>query len=154
MFEASDRMNHLKKPKPRGQTLPPHAYNMDFSSSMRSNLSNFNSPQHLDDKIEEDQEDPNAGIELLERSDITNDEPVVEGKLYSCNNITMTLIQISGLFNFGFFSKTNHQMMINLTLIVSRSKSKWCKAQKVQKYALNSQLQALQILTNDDEVEN
>ena len=28
------------------------------------------------------------------------------------------------------------------------------KAQKVQKYALNSQLQALQILTNDDEVEN
>ena len=82
MFEASDRMNHLKKPKPRGQTLPPHAYNMDFSSSMRSNLSNFNSPQHLDDKIEEDQEDPNAGIELLERSDITNDEPVVEGKLF------------------------------------------------------------------------
>ena len=82
MFEASDRMNHLKKPKPRGQTLPPHAYNMDFSSSMRSNLSNFNSPQHLDDKIEEDQEDPNAGIELLERSDITNDEPVVEGKFY------------------------------------------------------------------------
>ena len=28
------------------------------------------------------------------------------------------------------------------------------KAQKVQKYALNSQLQALQILTNDDEVKN
>ena len=26
--------------------------------------------------------------------------------------------------------------------------------QKAQKYALNSQLQALQILTNDDEVEN
>ena len=85
MFEASDRMNHLKKPKPRGQTLPPHAYNMDFSSSMRSNLSNFNSPQHLDDKIEEDQEDPNAGIELLERSDITNDEPVVEGKFFKIN---------------------------------------------------------------------
>ena len=85
MFEASDRMNHLKRPKPRGQTLPPHAYNMDFSSSMRSNLSNFNSPQHLDDKIEEDQEDPNAGIELLERSDITNDEPVVEGKLFKIN---------------------------------------------------------------------
>ena len=38
--------------------------------------------------------------------------------------------------------------------IVSRSKSKWYRAQKVQKYALNSQLQALQILTNDDEVEN
>jgi hypothetical protein len=27
-------------------------------------------------------------------------------------------------------------------------------APKVKKYALNSQLQALQILTNDDEVEN
>ena len=45
-------------------------------------------------------------------------------------------------------------MMIWLTPIVSRSKSKWYKAQKVQKYALNSQLQALQILTNEDEVEN
>ena len=31
---------------------------------------------------------------------------------YSCNNITTTLIQISGLFYFGFFSKNNHQMMI------------------------------------------
>ena len=30
----------------------------------------------------------------------------------------------------------------------------WHKARKIQKYALNSQLQALQILTNDDEVEN
>ena len=30
----------------------------------------------------------------------------------------------------------------------------WYKVQKVQKYALNSQLQALQILTNDDELEN
>ena len=28
------------------------------------------------------------------------------------NNITMTLIQISRLFYFGFFSKTNHQMII------------------------------------------
>ena len=28
------------------------------------------------------------------------------------------------------------------------------KAQKVQKYALNLQLQALQILTNNDEIEN
>ena len=31
---------------------------------------------------------------------------------YSCNNITTTLIQISRLFYFGFFSKINHQMMI------------------------------------------
>ena len=38
--------------------------------------------------------------------------------------------------------------------MVSRSKNKWYRAQKVQKYDLNSQLQALQILTNDDEVEN
>ena len=45
-------------------------------------------------------------------------------------------------------------MIIKLTPLVSRSKSKWHKAQKVQKYALDSQLQALQILTNDDEVEN
>ena len=30
----------------------------------------------------------------------------------------------------------------------------WYKAKKVQKYALDLQLQALQILTNDDEVEN
>jgi hypothetical protein len=45
-------------------------------------------------------------------------------------------------------------MMIYLTPIVCRSKSKWFKAQKVEKYALNLQLQALQILTNDDEVVN
>ena len=44
--------------------------------------------------------------------------------------------------------------MIQLTPIVFRSKNKGYKAQKVQKYALDSQLQALQILTNDDEVEN
>ena len=112
MFEASDRMNHLKKPKPRGQTLPPHAYNMDFSSSMRSNLSNFNSPQHLDEKIEEDQEDPNAGIELLERSDITNDEPVAEGKLFKIND---TCFKVFLHFNSHFFkmrqsrSQPNHK---------------------------------------------
>ena len=51
--------------------------------------------------------------------------------------------------NFVAFSE-----YMNLTPIVSRSKCKCYKAQKVQKYALNSQLQALQILTNDDEVEN
>ena len=38
--------------------------------------------------------------------------------------------------------------------LVFRLKNKLYKAPKVQKYALNSQLQALQILTNDDEVEN
>ena len=31
---------------------------------------------------------------------------------YSCNNITTNLIQISRLFYFGIFSKTNHQMII------------------------------------------
>ena len=30
----------------------------------------------------------------------------------------------------------------------------WYMAQKVKKYALNSQIQELQILKNDDEVEN
>ena len=30
----------------------------------------------------------------------------------------------------------------------------WYMAQKVKKYALNSKIQALHILTNDDEVEN
>ena len=30
---------------------------------------------------------------------------------YSCNNITTTLIQISRLFYFGFFSKSNHLMI-------------------------------------------
>ena len=43
-------------------------------------------------------------------------KPVTRGSKsfcrYSCNNITTTLIQISRLFYFGFFSKTNHQMMI------------------------------------------
>ena len=45
-------------------------------------------------------------------------------------------------------------MMIKLTPLVSRSKSKWYKAQKVQKYALDSQLEALQILRNNDEDKN
>ena len=54
-------------------------------------------------------------------------------KRYSCNNITTTLIQISAFFYFGFFSK----MII-----------------QIKKYALNSQLQAYQILTKDDEVKN
>ena len=44
--------------------------------------------------------------------------------------------------------------MIQLTPIVSTSKSKWYKAPKVQKFARNSEPQALQILRNDDEVEN
>ena len=35
-----------------------------------------------------------------------------EKLVYSCNNITTTLIQISRLFYFGFFTKTNHQMII------------------------------------------
>ena len=40
------------------------------------------------------------------------DEMALSTLRYSCNNITTTLIQISRLFSFGFFSKTNHQMMI------------------------------------------
>merc|ERR550519_2334689 len=50
---------------------------MDLSSSVRSNVSNFNSPAH-EDKIEEE-EDPNAGIELLECNDNLNDTSVMEG---------------------------------------------------------------------------
>ena len=46
----------------------------------------------------------------------------------------------------------SHQMMISLTPIVSRAKSKWYKPKKVQKLALNSQLLAVQILTNDVQV--
>ena len=46
------------------------------------------------------------------------------------NNKTTTLIEISRLFYFGFFSKTSHHMMILLTQIVSRSKSKWCQQSK------------------------
>ena len=50
----------------------------------------------------------------------------------SCNEITTALIQISRLFYFGFFSKTNLQM-----IIVFRSKSKWFKDPKIQKYSLS-----------------
>ena len=45
-------------------------------------------------------------------------------------------------------------MMIWLTPIVSRSKSKCYRPQQFQKYALNSKLQAVQILAYDDDVEN
>ena len=43
----------------------------------------------------------------------------------------------------------SHQMMIQLTPIVSRAKSMWCKPKKVKKLALNSHLMTAQILTND-----
>ena len=43
--------------------------------------------------------------------DIVISTALIPGK-YSCNNITTTLIQTSRLFYFGFFSKTNHQMII------------------------------------------
>ena len=67
--------------------------------------------------------------------------------MYSCNNITTTLIQISRLFLFWLYLQNypSDDDLIN---------SMWYKAQKVQKYALNSQLQALHILKNNDEVEN
>ena len=44
--------------------------------------------------------------------------------------------------------------MILPTPIVFRSKIKWYKHQRIKKFSVNSQLQAIQILTNDDEVEN
>ena len=51
----------------------------------------------------------NAGIEIPRYAILDRDD--LQSK-YSCNNITMTLIQISHLFHFGFFSKTSHQMII------------------------------------------
>ena len=47
--------------------------------------------------------------------------------MYSCNNITTTLIQISRLFYFGFFFKTNHQMMIQLKFGYSEKATKFEK---------------------------
>ena len=49
---------------------------------------------------------------------------------YSCNKITATQIQISRQNWNGFFSNISHQMMIKLTPIVSRAKSKWYKSKK------------------------
>ena len=71
---------------------------------------------------------------------------------YSCNKITTTQIQISRQNWNGFFSNISHQMMIQLTPIVSRAKSKWYKPKKVKKLALNSQLLTVQILTNGVQV--
>ena len=45
-------------------------------------------------------------------------------------------------------------MMIQLTPIVSKAKSKWYKPKKVKKLALNAQLLIVQILTNDVQVLN
>ena len=82
MFEGSPC---LQQKKNRGQTLPPNAYNMDLGSSIRSNVSNFNSPAH-EEKIEEE-EDPNAGIELLECRENANDTPEMEGNSRVCRRV-------------------------------------------------------------------
>ena len=50
--------------------------------------------------------------EFMKSSFLPKDEPKIVPAQYSCSNITTTLIQISRLFYFGFFSKTNQQMMI------------------------------------------
>ena len=75
-------------------------------------------------------------------------------KISSCsyNKITIIQIQISRQNWNGFFKNISHQMMLYLTTIVSRAKKKWFKAKKVKKLALNSQLLAVQILTNDVQV--
>ena len=51
---------------------------------------------------------------FIQRSELRTFEQICIHLLlnYSCNNITTTLIQISRLFYFGFFSKYNHQMII------------------------------------------
>ena len=60
----------------------------------------------------------NASITLQEQLKALTDEDdnlaakVLSYNRYSCNNITTTLIQISCLFYFCFFSITNHQVMI------------------------------------------
>ena len=54
-----------------------------------------------------DKEAVDDGFESYEDSEDFEDAGQV-----SCNNITKTLIQISRLFYFGFFSKTNNQMII------------------------------------------
>ena len=57
-----------------------------------------------DEDVSPDNEDPELGDSKKEET----------GNVarYSCNIITTTLNQISRLFYFGLFSKTNHQMMI------------------------------------------
>ena len=45
---------------------------------------------------------------------------------YSFSNITTTLIQISRLFYFGFFSKTNHQILDKKQVVQSPKSSKIC----------------------------
>ena len=45
-------------------------------------------------------------------SKLTFSQIFVRFVCYSCNNITTSLIQISRHLYFGFFTKTNHQMII------------------------------------------
>ena len=85
----------------------------------------FENVEHLESLIEKCSRAPNVAIrhesalQLLqeltfeneEDNEIDADDEEDDGE-YSCNNITTTLIQISRLFYFGFFSKTNHQMII------------------------------------------
>ena len=71
---------------------------------------------------------------------------------YSCNKIAMTQIQFSRQNWNDLSSNVSHQIMIWLSPIVSKSKSKGYKWQKMKKFALNSQLQPYQILTNDDQM--
>ena len=46
----------------------------------------------------------------------------------------------------------SHKMMISLTPIVYKSKTKWYKLQNSKKLALNSQLQTYQIFPNDHQM--
>ena len=71
---------------------------------------------------------------------------------YSSNKITKNWIQISCQNWNCLFSNSSHQMMILLSPIVSKSKRKGYRWQKIKIFALNSQLQLYQILTNDDQM--
>ena len=70
-------------------------------------------------------------------------------KISGTVKITKTWIQIFRLNWFGIFSNISHQMLFWIIPIVSWSKSNRYKHQKIKKYALNLQLQTIQILTND-----
>ena len=68
---------------------------------------------------------------------------------YSCNKINTTQIQIPCQ---NFFSNDSQQMIIWLTPIVIRAKSKWYKPKNVKILALNSHLLSVHMLTNDIQV--
>ena len=87
-------------------------------------------------------------VSLLSRNKDAKDK-VSPCAQYSCNKITNTRIQISCQNWNDFFSNISHQMMIWLTPKFLNKKTSGINGKKRMKFALNSQLQPYQILTND-----